>query len=108
MATTPAGRVAVSRRICWIWRRPLKAQSLMNAPFDPTFLVNESFAVGQPVSRKEDPVLLRGEGRYSAARVYSDSARRNSALSPALFARSQPDRAGHRQAQTAAASRRIK
>ncbi len=23
------------------------------------------FAVGQPVSRKEDPVLLRGEGRYS-------------------------------------------
>jgi aerobic carbon-monoxide dehydrogenase large subunit len=37
----------------------------MNAPFDPTFLVNERFAVGQPVSRKEDPVLLRGEGRYT-------------------------------------------
>jgi aerobic carbon-monoxide dehydrogenase large subunit len=37
----------------------------MNAPFDPTFLTNEKFAVGQPVSRKEDPVLLRGEGRYT-------------------------------------------
>jgi aerobic carbon-monoxide dehydrogenase large subunit len=23
------------------------------------------FGVGQPVSRKEDPILLRGEGRYS-------------------------------------------
>ena len=34
-------------------------------------------------------------------------ARRNSALSAALFTRSEPDRAGHRQAQTAAASRRI-
>src|ERR1700683_1742254 len=37
----------------------------MNAPFDPTPLLNERFAVGQPVSRKEDPVLLRGEGRYT-------------------------------------------
>src|SRR3984957_12806542 len=37
----------------------------MNAPFDPSSLMNERFAVGQPVSRKEDPVLLRGEGRYS-------------------------------------------
>ena len=26
---------------------------------------NTRFAIGQPVSRKEDPVLLRGEGRYS-------------------------------------------
>ncbi len=34
----------------------------MNAPFVPRF---EKFGVGQPVSRKEDPVLLRGEGRYS-------------------------------------------
>ena len=42
-----------------------KARSLMNAPFDPTLLMNEKFAVGQPVSRKEDPVLLRGEGRYT-------------------------------------------
>ncbi len=37
----------------------------MNAPFYPTLLLNEKFAVGQPVSRKEDPVLLRGEGRYT-------------------------------------------
>ena len=36
----------------------------MNAPFDPTFMVSEKFAVGQPVFRKEDPTLLRGEGRY--------------------------------------------
>ena len=37
----------------------------MNAPFDPALLTNERFAIGQPVSRKEDPVLLRGEGRYT-------------------------------------------
>jgi carbon-monoxide dehydrogenase large subunit len=37
----------------------------MNVPFDPSLLMNEKFAVGQPVSRKEDPVLLRGEGRYT-------------------------------------------
>ncbi len=37
----------------------------MNAPFDPVLLMNEKFAVGQPVSRKEDPVLLCGEGRYT-------------------------------------------
>src|ERR1700678_4558314 len=42
-----------------------RKQSLMNAPCDPTLVMNEKFAVGQPVSRKEDPVLLRGEGRYS-------------------------------------------
>ncbi|MCI0755577.1 xanthine dehydrogenase family protein molybdopterin-binding subunit [Teichococcus vastitatis] len=34
----------------------------MNVPFD-TFQVK--YGIGQPVSRKEDPVLLRGEGRYS-------------------------------------------
>jgi aerobic carbon-monoxide dehydrogenase large subunit len=37
----------------------------MNAPFDPASLAGEKFAIGQPVSRKEDPVLLRGEGRYT-------------------------------------------
>ncbi len=43
----------------------------MNAPFDPKrrrsseTLEPGRFAVGQPVSRKEDPVLLRGEGRYT-------------------------------------------
>ncbi len=34
----------------------------MNAYLDPT---DAKFAIGQPVSRKEDPVLLRGDGRYS-------------------------------------------
>jgi len=37
----------------------------MNAPIDPALLSAERFAVGQPVSRKEDPVLLRGQGRYT-------------------------------------------
>src|SRR5215472_16255099 len=37
---------------------------LMNE-FSPAELAPGRFAVGQPVSRKEDPVLLRGEGRYT-------------------------------------------
>src|ERR1700758_4584980 len=37
----------------------------MNAQVDLTQFVEERYAVGQPVPRKEDPVLLRGEGRYS-------------------------------------------
>ncbi len=37
----------------------------MNVPFDPGLLSAGQFAVGQPVSRKEDPTLLRGEGRYT-------------------------------------------
>ena len=37
----------------------------MNAPYEPSLLSSGKFAIGQPVSRKEDPVLLRGEGRYS-------------------------------------------
>ncbi len=37
----------------------------MNAPFDHALLPQDRFAIGQPVSRKEDPVLLRGEGRYT-------------------------------------------
>jgi carbon-monoxide dehydrogenase large subunit len=39
----------------------------MNAPFDRSSLDPSQgrFAIGQPVSRKEDPVLLRGEGRYT-------------------------------------------
>ncbi len=37
---------------------------LMNE-FSPVELAPGRFAVGQPVSRKEDPVLLRGEGRYT-------------------------------------------
>ncbi|HVZ08864.1 xanthine dehydrogenase family protein molybdopterin-binding subunit [Rhodopila sp.] len=37
----------------------------MNAPFDPSQLRSGKFAIGQPVSRKEDPVLLQGRGRYT-------------------------------------------
>ncbi|HVY15844.1 MAG TPA: xanthine dehydrogenase family protein molybdopterin-binding subunit [Rhodopila sp.] len=37
----------------------------MNVAIDPNRLTSGKFAVGQPVSRKEDPVLLRGEGRYT-------------------------------------------
>jgi carbon-monoxide dehydrogenase large subunit len=41
----------------------------MNAPFNPMTMTVElapdRFAVGQSVSRREDPVLLRGEGSYT-------------------------------------------
>jgi carbon-monoxide dehydrogenase large subunit len=37
----------------------------MNAPVDLTQFAEERYAVGQPVPRKEDPVLLRGEGSYA-------------------------------------------
>jgi len=37
----------------------------MNAQVDLTQFAEERYAVGQPVHRKEDPALLRGEGRYS-------------------------------------------
>jgi carbon-monoxide dehydrogenase large subunit len=38
----------------------------MNDYADATELgVDDRFAIGQPVPRSEDPVLLRGEGRYS-------------------------------------------
>ncbi len=37
----------------------------MNVTFDPSSLTAGRFAIGQPVSRKEDPVLLRGEGQYT-------------------------------------------
>src|SRR6266851_753883 len=37
----------------------------MDDTIDPTILgLDERFAIGQPVPRSEDPVLLRGEGRY--------------------------------------------
>ena len=37
----------------------------MNDTIDPNALgFDERFAIGQPVPRSEDPVLLRGEGRY--------------------------------------------
>jgi carbon-monoxide dehydrogenase large subunit len=38
----------------------------MNDVSDPNMIgLDERFAVGQPVPRAEDPVLLRGEGRYA-------------------------------------------
>ncbi len=39
----------------------------MNVALNPDTmgLGSEKFAIGQPVSRKEDPVLLRGDGQYS-------------------------------------------
>src|SRR6266705_219388 len=38
----------------------------MNDSIDPSDIeFDERFAIGQPVPRSEDPVLLRGEGRYS-------------------------------------------
>ena len=37
----------------------------MNAPFAADDLNLAKFGVGQPVPRNEDPVLLKGEGRYS-------------------------------------------
>ncbi len=37
----------------------------MNAPFSPLDVAEAKYAIGQPVSRKEDPVLLQGQGRYT-------------------------------------------
>jgi aerobic carbon-monoxide dehydrogenase large subunit len=37
----------------------------MNAPVDLTQFAEARYAVGQPVPRKEDPTLLRGQGSYS-------------------------------------------
>jgi len=38
----------------------------MDDYIDPTLLEpEEKFAIGQPVPRSEDPVLLRGEGHYA-------------------------------------------
>src|SRR4051812_4935593 len=37
----------------------------MNGNVDLTQFAQEKYAVGQPVPRKEDPTLLRGEGRYT-------------------------------------------
>ncbi|MDB5641488.1 MAG: coxL [Hyphomicrobiales bacterium] len=37
----------------------------MNKPLDADSLATLKFGVGQPVQRAEDPVLLRGEGRYT-------------------------------------------
>ena len=37
----------------------------MNAPVALDLAGQEKYAIGQPVSRKEDPILLQGQGRYT-------------------------------------------
>ena len=37
----------------------------MNVHADASQLGTMKFAIGQPVTRKEDPTLLRGQGRYT-------------------------------------------
>ena len=37
----------------------------MDAPVTPLEIGFEKYAIGQPVSRQEDPTLLRGQGRYT-------------------------------------------
>ena len=37
----------------------------MNDVLDASLLELERYAIGQPVPRSEDPVLLRGEGHYA-------------------------------------------
>ncbi|TXL69113.1 xanthine dehydrogenase family protein molybdopterin-binding subunit [Vineibacter terrae] len=37
----------------------------MNAPFDAIKFESMKFGIGQPVPRREDPTLLRGQGRYT-------------------------------------------
>src|SRR6056297_2148186 len=39
--------------------------SLMNDAINVMDAEVEKFGIGQPVPRKEDPVLVRGEGRYT-------------------------------------------
>lgn len=56
----------------------------MNPPLDLMQFAEEKYAIGQPVSRKEDPVLLRGEGRYTddmnlSGQVYGVMVRSNMA-----------------------------
>ncbi len=38
----------------------------MTPPLDDAMAAHEKYAIGQPVTRKEDPILVRGEGRYSS------------------------------------------
>ncbi|MGH7097288.1 MAG: xanthine dehydrogenase family protein molybdopterin-binding subunit [Stellaceae bacterium] len=37
----------------------------MNDIIDPDILIDDRFAIGQPVPRSEDPVLVRGQGHYT-------------------------------------------
>src|SRR6266536_1525301 len=42
-----------------------RTRSTMDDYVDETMLELDRFAIGQPVPRSEDPVLLRGEGHYA-------------------------------------------
>ena len=46
----------------------------MNAPFAADNLDQMKFAIGQPVRRQEDPILLQGQGRYSDDISYDNQA----------------------------------
>lgn len=46
-------------------RRSNPGEDLMNARDDVASNAPSKFAVGQPVSRKEDPILVQGYGRYT-------------------------------------------
>src|SRR5260370_19691453 len=65
----PAGAVtlwsprACSRPVC---RRSIDQGALfMNVQNDPQSLALMKFGIGQPVPRREDPTLVRGEGCYT-------------------------------------------
>src|SRR5215468_2531424 len=55
--------------------------------FDDTSLALMKFGVGQPVSRKEDPILLRGEGRYTDDINLADQAHAVMVRSPVAHGR---------------------
>ena len=48
----------------------------MDMPADNLDLSPGKFAVGQPVSRKEDPTLLRGEGAIATTSICRASSTR--------------------------------
>src|SRR6185295_18879158 len=55
-------------RLCYILARPCwrVTEVTMDDAIDPAaWELDERFAIGQPVPRSEDPVLLRGEGQYA-------------------------------------------
>ena len=61
----------------------------MNADLD---LAHLKFGIGQPVSRKEDPMLLRGEGRYTDDLSLPGQAYRRDGAQPPRAWQAAPDR----------------
>ena len=51
--------------VCYRARKPPCPRAFMNDQSRPSDLSLMKFGIGQPVPRKEDPMLVRGEGRYS-------------------------------------------